>query len=186
MPIQIEPKLTVDDLHLLPDDGNRYELIEGELLVSTAPGLPHQRIITNVILEIGLYLRQKPVGEVITTPGVIFDIFNAVIPDLVYVSHERRDQIEHGGRLRGAPELVIEILSPGSENRRRDEVVKRQTYGKFGVEEYWIVDPEQRAIEVYRLSEGALLPVATLTEQDTLTTPLLPSFAIEPGIIFDR
>ena len=186
MPAQIEPKLTVDDLDLLPDDGNRYELIEGELLVSTAPGLPHQRIAGMFHFEISLYLRQHPVGEVIATPGMMFDVYNATIPDLIYMSHERRDQIEHGGRLRGAPELVIEVLSPGDENRRRDEVVKRQTYGKFGVEEYWIVDPEQHVIEVYRLSDGALLPVATLAEQDTLTTPLLPNFALKLSNMFNR
>ncbi len=92
----------------------------------------------------------------------------------MYVSHERRAQIEHAGRLHGAPELIVEILSPGNENRRRDEVIKRQTYGKFGVDEYWIVDPEQRTIVVYRLQEGVLRLENTYAAQDQLTTPLSP------------
>jgi Uma2 family endonuclease len=180
----IEPKLTVDDLALLPDDGKRYELHEGELLVSSVPSLFHQRIVTNSVLELGLYLRQNPVGQVVTTPGVIFDPFEAFIPDLVYISHERLAQIEHGGRLHGAPELIVEILSPGNDNRRRDEVIKRQTYGKFGVDEYWIVDGEARMIAQFRLHNGVLQPTATFHSDDSMWTSLLPNFTLAVGNIF--
>lgn len=179
----IEPKLTVDDLALLPDDTNRYELHEGELLVSSAPSFNHQLIASNISFQIKLYLQQHPSGVVVETPGVIFDPVNAFIPDLVYISHERLAQIEHGGRLHGAPELIVEILSPGNENRRRDEVIKRQTYGKFGVDEYWIVDGEARTIAQFRLLNGVLSPIATLGSDDTATTPLLPSFALAVGSI---
>jgi Uma2 family endonuclease len=130
-----------------------------------------------------LYLRQHRVGRVVATPGINFDVVDAVIPDLVYISHERLAQIEHGGRLHGAPELIIEILSPGNENRHRDEVIKRQTYGKFGVSEYWIVDPEQRTIAAYRLKDGVLRLEATFAAQHQLTTPL-PDFALAVGGIF--
>ena len=180
----IEPKLTVDDLALLPDDGKRYELHEGELLVSAAPSLIHQIIAGNIQTELVLYLRQHTVSRVVATPGVIFSPVDAFIPDLVYVSHERRTQIEHGGRLHGAPELIVEILSPGNENRRRDEVIKRQTYAKFGVDEYWIVDPEQQMIGVYRLQGEVLQLQATFTAQDQLTTPLLPDFVLAVGSLF--
>jgi len=180
----IEPKLTVDDLALLPDDGKRYELIEGELLVSTAPSLSHQFIAGNIQTEFTLYLRQHPVGRVVATPGIIFDIGDAVIPDLVYITHERLAQIEHGGRLHGAPELIVEILSPGNENRRRDEVIKRQTYGKFGVDEYWIVDGAARMIAQFRLHNGVLQPTATFRSDDSMQTPLLPNFTLAVGSIF--
>ena len=180
----IEPKLTIDDLALLPDDGNRYELHEGELLVSSAPSFNHQLIASNISFQIKLYLQQHPSGVVVETPGVIFDRVEAFIPDLIYVSHERRAQIEHGGRLHGAPELIVEILSPGNENRRRDEVIKRQTYGKFGVDEYWIVDPEQRTIAMYRLQGSALHLEDTWAAQNQLTTSLLPDFVLAVGNIF--
>lgn len=180
----IEPKLTVDDLALLPDDGKRYELIEGELLVTGILSIAHQLICSNLVFELGFYLRQRRCGNCVMAPGVIFDSLNSVIPDLVYVSHERRAHIEHGGRLHGAPELIIEILSPGGDNRRRDEVIKRQTYAKFGVEEYWIVDPEQRAIAPFRLRNGVLQPSALVRDNASATTPLLPGFALVMHSVF--
>jgi Uma2 family endonuclease len=102
----------------------------------------------------------------------------------VYISHEWLAQIGHAGRLHGAPELIVEVLSPGNENRRRDEMIKRQTHGKFGVDEYWIVDGEVRMITVYRLGNGVVRLDATFAAQDQLTTPLLPNFAPAVGSIF--
>lgn len=180
----IVPKLTVDDLELLPDDGKRYELIEGELFVSAVPHLSHQHTSGQILTELMLYLRQHPVGEAVATPGLVFDVHNSTIPDLIYVSHERLAQVEQDGHLYGAPELVIEILSPGSENRRRDEVFKRQVYGKFGVDEYWIVDPDQRTVTVFRLQNNSLQPASTLGQGETLTTPLLPDLSLAVDAIF--
>jgi Uma2 family endonuclease len=133
MVAKVYPKLTIDDLDALPDDDNRYELIEGELLVSRAPLLRHQAITTNILFAIKAYLTQNPLGKVYPTPGVIFSDFDAVIPDIIYISHERLDEIAEKGKLFGAPELIIEILSPGSENARRDRQIKRQLYRKYGV-----------------------------------------------------
>jgi Uma2 family endonuclease len=111
------------------------------------------------------------------TPGVIFDEYNAAIPDVVFLTTEQlarlgaKEQIEEL-----SPALAVEIVSPGKENARRDRVMKRQAYGKYGVGEYWIVDPEARMLEVYRLVEGALALVATLTGADEVTSTLLPGF----------
>src|ERR1051325_381970 len=102
------------------------------------------------------YLQRNPIGEILTTPGVIFSDFNGVIPDLAFISYERRDEIALGDRITGAPDLVIEIVSPGAENERRDRIAKRQLYGKYGVKEYWVVDPYQRTIEVYRFKAKSL------------------------------
>jgi Uma2 family endonuclease len=174
---QLGPLLTVADLDALPDDSNRYELIEGEIFVSRAPSILHQSISRNLLADLTIYLRQNPIGKAWATAGVIFSDFNGIIPDIVFATNERLKQIMVGERLTGAPELMIEILSPGPENAKRDRVVKRQLYGKYGVQEYWIVDPENRTVEVYRLHEQLLDLAIILMEQDHLTSPLLPGFS---------
>ena len=99
MPAQVEPRMTVADLEVLPDDGNRYELIEGELIVSRAPGLTHQRISGNLFAVLRRFLDQHPLGEILATPGVVFDDFNGVISDLIFMSNDRRANIVAGERL---------------------------------------------------------------------------------------
>lgn len=184
MSAQIEPLLTINDLDAMPDDENRYEIIEGELLVSRAPSLKHQRISGNLFLLLRSYFDQNPLGEVIAAPGIVFDEFNGVIPDMVFISYERRDKIATGERILGAPELVIEIVSPGAENEKRDRVVKRQLYGKYGVKEYWIVDSSKRSIEVYLLEEQALKLKTEYTESDMLVSFVLPGFTCEVKNVF--
>jgi len=176
--------LTVADLDLMPDDGNRYELIEGELSVSRAAGLTHQGVSGELFLSLGVYLKVNPIGKVFAAAGVVFDDLNGVIPDLVYFSNERRKLIASGERITGAPDLVVEILSPGSENERRDRLAKRELYGKFGVQEYWILDPAQRCVEVYRHDGKTLMPVGVLGPESDLTTPLLPGYSCTVGDLF--
>ncbi len=184
MGIQIEPLLTINDLDVMPDDGNSYEVIEGELFVSRAPSLTHQSVSINLTVSIKNYLLQNPIGEVWTTPGVIFSEFSGVIPDIVFVSNERRVEIASGERITGAPDLVIEIVSPGAENERRDRIAKRQLYGKYGVKEYWIVDPYQKTIEVYLLEGRTLKLKATYTEKDELSSSVLAGFTCKVEIVF--
>jgi Uma2 family endonuclease len=173
------------DLELMPDDGKRYELIEGDLVVSHAPGLSHQAILDNLIVFIKVYLQRNPVGRTWSTPGVIFDNYNAVIPDLVFVSNERLGQVASTEKVTGAPDLAIEVLSPGAENLRRDRSMKLKTYGKFGVSEYWIVDGFQRLVEVYHLADVELTLTAVLRFNDELTSALLPGFTCEVRRIFE-
>ena len=174
MAAKLEPILTIADLEAMPEDGNRYEVIEGELFVSRAPSLIHQSIVGSVFFVFNSYLLEHPIGKVWPGPGVIFSDFSGVIPDVVYISNERRREIATGTRVSGAPDLIIEILSPGAENERRDRQAKRQLYRKYGVKEYWIVDPERSAIAIYRTSKLKL--VATLGIRDQVTTTLLPGF----------
>jgi Uma2 family endonuclease len=174
MAAKLEPILTIADLDAMPEDGNRYELIEGELFVSRAPSLTHQEVVTNLLFWFKQYLRENPIGKVWPGPGVIFSDFSGVIPDVVYISNERLRDIATGARVSGAPDLIIEILSPGNENERRDRHSKRQLYRKYGVKEYWIVDPGKLAIEVYRGSRLRL--VAKLGIRQEVSTPLLPGF----------
>ena len=176
--------LTVADLDLMPDDLNRYELMEGEIFVSPPPGLTHQRVVGNLLSTLHNYLSGNPLGEVFTTPGVTFDQFNSVIPDITYSSNERMSEIAPGEHIAGAPELMVEIVSPGSRNSRRDRVLKRQVYGKQGVQEYWIVDPLKRSVEIFRLVDSMLEPFATLQIGDEFSSPLLPGLTIPLESIF--
>jgi Uma2 family endonuclease len=185
MSARVEPLLTIDVLEALPDDGNRYELFEGELFVSRAPGISHQRVLGNIYALIRAYLEQNPAGEVLLTPGMIFDEFNSAIPDAVFVSDQLKSEIISGERIVRAPELVIEIVSPGKENARRDREMKRQVYGKHGVKEYWVADPLNRSLEIYRLKRRALALAETLTDDDEVTSPVLPGFKCQARQIFD-
>jgi Uma2 family endonuclease len=184
MSAKVEPLLTVDVLDSLPDDDNRYELFEGELFVSRAPGIPHQRILGNLHVILRAYLENNPIGEVLLTPGVIFDELSSAIPDAIFVSNQRKREIISGDRFHGAPELLIEIISPGKENVRRDREVKRHVYGKHGVKEYWIADPLNRTLEIYRPKRHRLVLAETLMDEDNVSTPLLPGFKCRASQFF--
>jgi Uma2 family endonuclease len=186
MTTRIEPLMTVTDLEAMPEDGNRYEVIEGELFVSRAPGLTHQVVSGNIFFLIRSYLEQNPIGTVVSTPGLILSDYSGVIPDIVFFSHESGERIVSSERLTSAPDLVIEILSPGSENIRRDRVAKRQLYGKHGVPEYWLLDIEKQVLEVYRLHQSSLELEAILKNDDEVSTSVLPGFLCQTSGIFRR
>ncbi len=173
------------DLDLLPDNGNRYEIIDGELLVTRAPHWDHQRVITRLIQSLGIWSSQRKLGEVVTTPGIIFTDDDNVIPDLVWISNERLARIlDDSGHLVGAPELVVEVLSAGSDNERRDREVKRKLYAIRGVQEYWIVDWQKQQIEIFRRDSNGLLLIATLFGSDVLSSPFLPNFEQSVAEVF--
>jgi len=113
MAARIEPLMTVEDLDAMPEDGNRYEVIEGELFVSRAPGLPHQIVSGRLHYQIMSYLETNPIGAIVATPGLVLSRYNGVIPDLVFYTHARGEEIIANDRLNAAPDIVIEILSPG-------------------------------------------------------------------------
>lgn len=184
MAARIEPLLTVADLDACPEDNNRYELIGGELFVSRAPGIPHQRVVLNLEIILNDYLREHPIGILVPGAGAIFSDYDAVSPDLAFVRNERWDQVVTGEKFTGALDLVIEVTSPGAENRRRDLMVKRQLYGKYGVAEYWVIDSDNHQVEVYRLQDQRLENLETLSNSDELTTPLLPGFTLAVNQIF--
>lgn len=177
---------TIEDLEQMPEDGNRYELLEGEVVVSHAPGNSHQLISTNLVFIIRSYLEQNPIGAVMATPGVIFDRHNAVIPDLVWVSYGRQADIVERDHFIAAPELLIEIISPGESNARRDRTTKREVYGRFGVEEYWIVEPQRQAVERYNLVDTTLELQQTATIDNDLQSIVLPGFTCRVADIFRR
>ena len=178
-------KLTYDDYLLLPEDGKRHELIEGEHCVTPAPSWKHQAISGNLHGLIWSYLQQKPVGRIITAPfDVILSIFDVVQPDLVFISNERLAQIRSSAGAKGAPDLVVEIGSAGT--RKRDEMIKRRLYERFGVSEYWVIDPELDIVKVYRRATDRFERVAELSLEsgDVVTTPLLSGLELPLTRVF--
>lgn len=185
MVARIEPLLTVADLDACPDDSNRYELIEGELFVSRAPGIPHQRVLNNLQFAFESYVKENPIGIVVPGAGAVFSDYDAVIPDLAFVRNERWDQVVTGEKFTGAIDIVIEVTSSGAENRRRDLLVKRQLYGKYGVKEYWVIDTENRYVLIYQLRGQSLDEVATIRDDAEITTSILPGFHLKVSAIFN-
>ena len=172
-------KLTYEDFLLFPDDGKRHELIDGEHYVTPAPNTKHQAIVWNLILLIGNYLQSHPVGRAFSAPlDVVFSDFDIVEPDLLFVSRARQDEILTKQHVRGAPDLVVEISSPGT--RKRDETIKRRLYERFAVSEYWVIDPELDTIKVYRRVDERYMRAAELSLEngDVLTSPLLPGLGM--------
>ncbi len=185
MASRVEPLLTVADLDACPDDDNRYELIGGELFVSRAPGIPHQRVLLNLEIALSNYLGQNPIGILVPGTGMILSDYDAVIPDICFVRNERWDEVVTGEEFTRAVDLIIEILSPGKENRERDLTFKRQLYGKFGVQEYWIVDRENQCVLIYRFRKSMLEETAKLSLEDEISTPLLPNFQLKVFSVFN-
>jgi Uma2 family endonuclease len=177
-------KLTYDDFVLFPDDGKRHELIDGEHYVTPSPGLKHQKVSGNLHLMIANWLEENAVGQIFYAPfDVVFSRFDVVEPDLLYMSNGRAADILTKANVQGAPELVIEIGSPGT--RKRDETIKRRLYERSGVSEYWFVDPEIDVVRVYRNEKGFGRPLELSAEAgDVLTTPLLPDLSLPLSRVF--
>jgi len=178
-------RLTYDDFVLFPDDGKRHELIDGEHYVTPSPNRKHQKVLGNLHLLIGKWLEQQPIGQIYCAPfDVVFSKFDVVEPDLLYMSNERAAVVLTEANVQGAPELVIEIGSPGT--RQRDETIKRRLYERSGVSEYWVVDPEIDVVRVYRrAAQGFARPLELSAEaNDGLTTPLLPELNLPLARIF--
>jgi len=183
-------RYTVDDLDFMPEDTNRYELIGGKLFVSRAPHLDHQQLITNFFKVFIRYLDKNQIGEIYTTPGVVFSPKDTVIPDLVFATYQTIKKNVAGederfeGKFIAAPELMIEILSYGKQDVKRDRVFKRQLYGDYGVKEYWVVDGLFNTIEVYRLADDGQQLIKRFEINETIETPLLPDFSLKLTDIF--
>jgi Uma2 family endonuclease len=141
-------RLTYEDLRRLPDDGLRHELIDGEHYVSPAPSSKHQRVSGQIFGHLFVFLREHPLGRVYHAPlDVLFSESDCVEPDVLYVSQEREHRQMTEENLEGAPDLVVEILSPST--KHIDRGVKHRLYERFRVPEYWIIDPERESVMVY-------------------------------------
>jgi len=185
--LQAKHRWTYSDLVALPDDQLRHELIDGEHFVSPSPAIPHQVILWNITEALGPYLRANPIGTALTGPvDVKLSPHTLLVPDLVYFTSERFAQVVNEKRATAAPDLVVEILSPGT--RRRDKGRKRAVYDREGVCEYWMVDPEARSITVLRRPrpDAGLTDVTVLVLVDggVLNSPLFPGLRIPLREVF--
>lgn len=178
---------TTADLELFPDplDDTRYEIVNGELYVSTQPSLEHQFACAQACGALGAWSARTGRGFAFFAPGVILVDDDNVAPDVVWISKERyRTARGADGKLHELPELVVEVLSPGASNERRDREVKLGLYSRRDVAEYWIVDCAAREVEVYRRDGDALRLVATLGADDELRSHLLPGFGLPVSQLF--
>ena len=177
---------TSADLEALPDDGKRYEIVDGHLYMSKQAHYYHQLVCSRLNTELQSWSAQTKAGQTTQAPGIIFAEDDDVAPDVIWISNERLARsLGADGKLHGAPELVIEVLSAGLKNEERDREAKLKLYSRRGVSEYWMVDWRKRLIEVYRREQAQLRLTCTLYEQDTLTTPLLPEFSCPMNALFE-
>ncbi|MBI2885876.1 MAG: Uma2 family endonuclease [Chloroflexi bacterium] len=171
-------KFTVRDYVATPVD-KRYELLEGELLVAPSPPPNHQRITRRLLRWLSEFVEQRNLGEVFDAPlDVILSDYDVLQPDVLFISKERAGIIRD--RIYGAPDLVVEVLSPGTEER--DRVLKRTIYARYGVREYWLVDPQQESVEVLALEPEGFVLAAIYHAGEALTSPVLEglALAVEP------
>jgi Uma2 family endonuclease len=180
----VSRRLTYEDYLLFPEDGYRHELIDGEHFVTPAPSRKHQAVSLRLGYFLFDFLRRHPLGEVFQAPfEVVLSTSDVVQPDLVYVAHERAGILTERNAA-GAPDLAVEILSEST--RRNDETRKLRLYERCGVREYWLVDPADEAVKVYRRKGERLVLAARLSAaaRDVLATPLLPGLGIALAEIF--
>jgi Uma2 family endonuclease len=170
----LRTRLTYEDYRLIPDDGRRYELLEGQLHVTPAPSLEHQHVSKRLFTILLRYFEEGGRGAVFYAPlDVILAKDDVVQPDLVVV----RDPAQLSSRgIEGAPFLLVEVISPG--RAHYDRTVKAQRYAAHGVPHYWIVDPEARRLECFRLGEGHYALQAAGTGNDVVEVPDLPALGI--------
>lgn len=176
---------TSKDLEALPDDGKRYEIVDGELYMSKQPDWHHQHICLRLGSILDIWSLQTKAGKANAAPGVIFAEDDDVAPDVIWISRERlATALQADGKLHAAPELVIEVLSPGTTNASRDRETKLKLYSRRGVLEYWIVNWQERYLEIYRREEALLKLHSTLYQADVLRSPHLPGFICPVSQIF--
>lgn len=177
---------TSADLDAMPDNGTRYEIIDGELYISKQPHWHHQMTCKNAMRVLDKWNLKTDAGYTNFAPGVIFADDEDVAPDVVWISKERMKTAWRDGKLTASPELVIEVLSPGSQNAKRDREAKLKLYSRRGAFEYWIIDWMKKTVEVYRREDAALHLVQTLFANDSLDTPLLEGFKCQVAELFEN
>ena len=174
-------KFTYEDYLNAPED-KRYELLDGELIMVPSPTFPHQNTEMELSLSVGWFVKRHDLGVALSAPmDVVLSDTDVVQPDLLFVSRERMHIIAHDA-IYGAPDLVVEILSPST--ARRDLTFKRRLYAKHGVKEYWQVNIDDRSVTVLSLGNGDYEVAAVYGSGETLTSPVLPGFALVVDEIF--
>ncbi|MDA8192829.1 MAG: Uma2 family endonuclease [Thermaerobacter sp.] len=177
----IRPVFTVEDLAHLPDNGNLHEILQGDLAVSPSPKPRHQRVVLNCA-DFFRALEHEGYGEVYTAPlDVVLDRYNVVEPDLIFIRTDRL-AIVTDANVQGAPDLVVEVLSLGT--RDRDLGVKAHLHARFGVNEYWVVDPDDQTLTIYRLTAEGYQRHGPYRASDNVVSPLFSDKSLIVAGIF--
>ncbi len=172
---------TLEDLAATPDDGRIYELIDGEIVVSAAPTFRHELVSQLMNRSFLNWISEHEVGLVLTAPvDVVLGEGQALQPDLLYIEDDNAGEIVDG-RFHGAPDLAVEIISPTS--RSRDSIVKSMRYARFGVREFWLVDPDHRTMSAYDLADG-LYQERTADADGVLLSGVMDGLRIDPVSLF--
>lgn len=182
--LRTEPRpLTIKDYRQLPEGPPHYQLVEGDLYMAPSPDRFHQDILGNLHFIIRSYLKKHALGSVHLAPSdVQLTDLNVFQPDLYYVSKARRSVLTKQGA-HGAPDLVVEILSP--KTAKLDKGIKREVYARIGVAEMWMVDPSAKQIATYRFAEQIEAPVATYDVGQKLESPLFPALKVDVAKAFE-
>lgn len=176
--------LTYEDYCALPDDGQRYEILDGELFVSPSPIPLHQLITGNLFAELRSYIRPNKLGRLFAAPlDILLSKHNIVEPDIVFVSNAK-SSVMTDKNVQGAPDLLIEVLSPSS--RKRDLQDKRRIYGEWGVDWYWIVDPQSGTLVELQRIDKAFVEVAHFTRRTTFSPKLFPGLSIDMNELWEH
>ena len=175
-------KFTWEDYRTTPED-KRCELLDGDLLTTPAPNLKHQEVQFLLGMRLGRFIDERALGKFFFAPcDVVLSNQDVVQPDLLFVSRERAHLLSGGDAVRGAPDLVVEILSPATADR--DRGYKHTLYARHGVTEYWLVDPLDDTIAIHRLEDGAPTAADTFGRGQTLCSPLLAGFELDVDAVF--
>jgi len=177
-----DPRVTFAELQRWPDDGRRYELYDGEVIVVPSPFPRHQRVAMHVGEILAEYERVYGGVEFSVPIDIVFDEHNVVQPDVVYFREERREVVEDWEPTRAAPDLAVEVLSRSTEARDRGR--KMQLLARFGVQEYWIVDPAKNTLEIYVRRAGEYELMVDAGEDETITSPTLPHLSFSTNRVF--
>jgi Uma2 family endonuclease len=177
--------LTYEDYLHLPDDGKRYEILEGDLFVSPAPKTKHQIVSLNLAAMLHQHVRKHQLGRVLTAPtDVVLSRTNVVQPDLLFIS-KKHQQILTEKNVQGAPDLIVEILSEFTEEQ--DRTLKLQIYARHGVKEYGLIDPEAETLEAYELDpeSRSFCHRATYRRDETFQPLLFPTLKLKLAELWD-
>ena len=179
---QAATKMTYEQYCLLPEDGRQYEVIDGELFMTPAPKPKHQEIVLRIAEEVSRFVREKDLGKVFISPiDVLLEPHTVLQPDVLFIRKERLEIVKEEA-IEGPPDLVVEVLSPST--FYKDLRKKMWAYSEFGVQEYWIVDPETETVETYARQNEKLEPARRFSSAENVESTLLPGFKLAVKEVF--
>jgi Uma2 family endonuclease len=178
----VHPRISYADLARMPEDGRRYELYDGEVFVVPAPFARHQVTQHRVVQALDAYAKQSGGFAVDSPIDIVFSEYDVLQPDVVFFTAARRQLIDLDRVIRDAPDLCVEVLSPSTASTDRGK--KMQMFARYGVPEYWIVDPVATTIEIYELEAGRFELRRTISGDDAVTSRTLPGCSFVASSIF--